>query len=140
MNEKELLEKALAAAKRAYSPYSNFCVGAALLTVGGEIYTGCNIENASYPATICAERCAISTAVAVGEREFRAIAIVGGAADDIAAGNVRGECPPCGICRQVMAEFCSPDFKIILGAPDKYNVYTLGELLPHGFGKDDLES
>ena len=133
MTERELLSTALDAAKRAYAPYSHFCVGAALLTADGKIYTGCNIENASYPATICAERVAISAAVSGGEREFEAIAIVGGREQDIAEGILRGECPPCGVCRQVMAEFCRKDFKIILGTADKYSVYTLSEMLPHGF-------
>ena len=139
MSERELLYAALDAAKLAYSPYSNFCVGAALLTATGEVYTGCNIENASYPATICAERTAFSKAVSEGECEFDAIAIVGGRAEDISSEILRGECPPCGVCRQVMAEFCRPDFKIILGSPDRYSVYTLEEMLPHSFGKGDME-
>ena len=144
MNERELLIKALEAAKCAYAPYSRFCVGAALLTADGKVYTGCNIENASYPATICAERVAISTAVAGSaareavECGFEAIAIVGGHADDIMKGVIHGECPPCGICRQVMAEFCRSDFRIILGTPDKYSVYTLSEMLPHGFGMESM--
>lgn len=136
MTESELLRCALGASKRAYSPYSHFCVGAALLTRGGVVYTGCNIENASYPATVCAERVAISAAVAAGEREFEAIAIVGGREDDILSGVVSGECPPCGICRQVMAEFCDENFRVILGSPDDFSVYTLGQLLPYGFCKE----
>lgn len=130
---------ALDAARRAYSPYSHFCVGAALLTAGGKVYTGCNIENASYPATVCAERVAIHTAVADGEDDFVSIAIVGGRAEDIASEIIQGECPPCGVCRQVMAEFCRPDFRIILGSPNEYNVYTLAEMLPHSFGRGDME-
>ena len=137
-NESELLSLALDAAHRAYSPYSRFCVGAALVTKEGSIYTGCNIENASYPVTICAERVAFSAAVAAGERGFTAIAIFGGRQEDVAAGNVNGECPPCGLCRQFMAEFCGPDFKVILGAPEEYSVYTLSELLPHSFGKGSM--
>ncbi len=135
-DERGLILAAIEAARKAYSPYSRFCVGAALLTKGGRVYTGCNIENASYPATICAERVAISSAVAEGEREFEAIAIVGGGREDINAGSVKGECPPCGICRQVIAEFCGQDFKVILGTLEKYKVYMLSELLPHGFGSD----
>ena len=88
---------------------------------------------------MCAERVAIFDAVKDGERSFSAIAIVGGRADDdVAKGELSGECPPCGVCRQVMAEFCRPDFKIILGTPDKFSVYTLGELLPHGFGAANM--
>ncbi len=138
MNESELLRRALDAAKRAYSPYSHFCVGAALETREGAVYTGCNIENASYPATICAERTAFSAAVAAGAREFEAIAIVGGREEDILSGAVSGECPPCGICRQVMAEFCDENFRVILGSPDDFSVYTLGQLLPHGFSKNSM--
>ncbi len=139
MRERELLALALEAARRAYSPYSRFCVGAALLTSAGKVYTGCNIENASYPATICAERTAMSAAVAAGEREFEAIAIVGGNADDIAAGRCLDACMPCGICRQFMAEFCRPGFKVITGAPEKLSIRTLGELLPNAFSEDDLK-
>ena len=138
MTERELLEYALDAARRAYAPYSHFHVGAALLTADGKVYTGCNIENASYPATVCAERVAIFDAVREGERSFSAIAIVGGRADEVAKSELHGECPPCGVCRQVMAEFCRPDFKIILGTPDAYSVYTLGELLPQGFGAANM--
>lgn len=134
IGEKELLALALEAAKRAYAPYSHFYVGAALLTRGGKVYTGCNIENASFSATICAERSAFSAAVSAGEREFDAIAVVGGKADDVSAGILRGECPPCGICRQVMAEFCGDGFRIILGTPEKLRVYSLAELLPLNFG------
>ncbi len=138
MNEKELLTAALGAAKRAYAPYSHFCVGAALLTKSGAVYTGCNIENASYPATLCAERTAMSAAVAAGERDFEAIAIVGGREEDIAEGRANEECPPCGICRQFMAEFCGPGFKIIIGTPTRFSVKTLSELLPHSFGRDSM--
>lgn len=137
-DERGLILAAIEAARKAYSPYSRFCVGAALLTKDGKIYTGCNIENASYPATICAERVAISTAVAAGEREFEAIAVVGGKREDIDSGRVNSECPPCGVCRQVMAEFCGQDFKVVLGTLEKYKVYTLSELLPHGFDSDSM--
>ena len=121
---------AIEAMKKSYSPYSNFTVGAALLTKDGKIYTGANIENASYTPTICAERNAIFTAVHNGERQFEAIAIVGGH-----QGDVKGITAPCGVCRQVMSEFCSPDFKVILvtSANGDFEETTLGELLPYTF-------
>lgn len=121
---------AIEAMKKSYSPYSHFTVGAALLTKDGKIYTGANIENASYTPTVCAERNAIFTAVHQGEREFEAIAIVGGH-----EGNITGVTAPCGVCRQVMSEFCSPDFKVILvTTPDgDYVEETLGSLLPYTF-------
>ena len=121
---------AIDAMKRSYSPYSHFTVGAALLTKYGKVYTGANIENASYTPTVCAERNAIFTAVHQGEREFEAIAIVGGH-----NGDVKGVTAPCGVCRQVMSEFCSPDFKVILvTTPDgDYVEETLANLLPYTF-------
>ena len=121
---------AIDAMKRSYSPYSHFTVGAALLTKDGKVYTGANIENASYTPTVCAERNAIFTAVHQGEREFEAIAIVGGH-----NGDVKGVTAPCGVCRQVMSEFCSPDFKVILvTTPDgDYVEETLANLLPYTF-------
>ena len=121
---------AIDAMKRSYSPYSHFTVGAALLTKDGKVYTGANIENASYTPTVCAERNAIFTAVHQGEREFEAIAIVGGH-----NGDVKGVTAPCGVCRQVMSEFCSPDFKVILvTTPDgDYVEKTLANLLPYTF-------
>lgn len=121
---------AIEAMKKSYSPYSHFTVGAALLTKDGKIYTGANIENASYTPTVCAERNAIFTAVHQGEHEFEAIAIVGGH-----EGNITGVTAPCGVCRQVMSEFCSPDFKVILvTTPDgDYVEETLGSLLPYTF-------
>jgi len=121
---------AIDAMKRSYSPYSHFTVGAALLTKDGKVYTGANIENASYTPTVCAERNAIFTAVHQGEREFEAIAIVGGH-----NGDVKGVTAPCGVCRQVMSEFCSPDFKVILvTTPDgDYVEETLADLLPYTF-------
>lgn len=135
---KELVKKALEAQKFSYSPYSNFQVGAALLTKSGKIYTGCNIENAAYSPTNCAERTAFFKAVSEGELQFEAIAIVGspnGAKED-----EREYCAPCGVCRQVMAEFCNiKNFKVILGkSEDDYKVYTLEEILPLAFTKDDL--
>ena len=109
MLDKELLELAIEARKKSYSPYSNFRVGAALLTKSGKVYGGCNIENAAYTPTNCAERTAIFKAVSEGEREFSAIAIVGGKGEEPA-----DFCAPCGICRQVLAEFCDLDFRIVL--------------------------
>ena len=121
---------AIEAMKKSYSPYSHFTVGAALLTKDGKIYTGANIENASYTPTVCAERNAIFTAVHQGEREFEAIAIVGGH-----EGRITGVTAPCGVCRQVMSEFCSPDFKVILVTTHDgdYVEETLGSLLPYTF-------
>lgn len=132
MNEIMLIEKAKEAMMLAYAPYSEYFVGAALLCADGKIYTGCNIENAAYSPTNCAERTAFFKAVSEGERDFEAIAVVGGH-----KGAVKGTFPPCGVCRQVMAEFCSHDkFKVILGNAEGYEVYTLSELLPLGFDKN----
>lgn len=118
----------------AYVPYSGFKVGAALLTASGKVYTGCNIENAAYSPSNCAERTAFFKAVSEGEREFAAIAIVGGL-----EGKIKGYCPPCGVCRQVMSEFCTNDFIIILGKEDdEYKSYTLTELLPVSFSDRDI--
>lgn len=128
MRKEELIGNAMAAMKNSYSPYSGFCVGAALLTKKGKVYTGCNIENSSYSVTNCAERTAIHTAISKGEREFAAIAIVGGK-----NGRVESYCPPCGACRQVLAEFCRKDFKIYLYNGVEIKVYTLDELLPESF-------
>ena len=124
----KLIEKAIEARKFSYSPYSHFCVGAALLCSDGRVYTGCNIENRAYGPTNCAERTAIFKAVSEGKREFEAIAIVGGEEELV-------WCYPCGVCRQVMAEFCDGGrFKIICGkSPYEYRVYTLNELLPEMF-------
>ncbi len=125
----ELIRASLKARDCSYSPYSHFKVGAALLGKSGTLYTGCNIENAAYGPTNCAERTAIFKAVSEGEREFSAICIVGGGAD-----GVRELCPPCGVCRQVMLEFCEPDFPIILATDEvHYEIHTLGELTPLGF-------
>ena len=133
MTDRELIQCAIEARKMSYSPYSNFRVGAALVGKSGKIYTGCNVENAGYSPTNCAERTAIFKAVSEGEREFTAIAIVGGKGEDLAQ-----LCAPCGVCRQVLAEFCDKDFRIVLGTPDNVQVYTLAELLPLSFGKSDL--
>ena len=135
---KELIKKALEAQTYSYSPYSNFQVGVALLTKSGKIYTGCNIENAALSPTNCAERTAFFKAVSEGETEFEAIAIVGSPKG--AKQEEREYCAPCGVCRQVMAEFCNiKDFKVILGkSEDDYKEYTLDEILPFAFTKDDL--
>lgn len=126
--KKELLNKANEAIQYSYSPYSDFRVGAALLCKNGKIYTGCNIENASYSPTNCAERTAFFKAVSEGEREFCAIAIVGGK-----NGEITDYCYPCGVCRQVMAEFCDADFEIITACPDGVKSYKLKDLLPEAF-------
>ena len=137
MNRYEtLIEMALEARKLAYAPYSKFKVGAALLAKNTMIYKGCNIENASYPATNCAERTAFFSAVSEGQKEFEAIAIVGGkdSSPELEF------CAPCGICRQVMREFCTPSkFEVILAkSKTDYKVYTLEELLPMSFGPENL--
>ena len=138
MNDKtelyrSLMESAARAREFSYSPYSHYCVGAALLTADGRIYTGCNVENAGLSATNCAERTAIFKAVSEGVRDFSAIAVVGGR-----QGEVSPFCAPCGVCRQVLAEFCSPDMPVILGTPEDFKVYTLGEILPFSFTPADL--
>ena len=130
-----LVDAATEQLKYAYAPYSNFKVGAALLTRAGKVYTGCNIENAAYTPTNCAERTAFFKAVSEGERDFAAICVVGG------KGGVLTEyAAPCGVCRQVMMEFCDPDrFQIILAVSrELYDIYTLRELLPLGFGPGNL--
>lgn len=128
MKYEDLAAEARKAMKNAYSPYSHFFVGAALLCRSGKVYTGCNIENASYSPTVCAERVAFFKAVSDGEREFEAIAIAGGA-----DGNITAETAPCGVCRQVMSEFCGADFRIILVSDTAEREMTLGELLPLAF-------
>lgn len=130
---KALMAEAQKARQKSYSPYSHFRVGAALLTKSGKIYTGCNIENAAYTPTVCAERTAIFKAVSEGERDFEALAIIGGA-----EGETADFCAPCGVCRQVIAEFCDKNFKIVLGNEDNFKVYTLDGLLPFAFTGDDL--
>jgi cytidine deaminase len=131
ISDQELIALAKEARKNAYVPYSGFRVGAALLTKEGQVYTGCNIENAAYTPSNCAERTAFFKAVSEGVREFEAIAIVGGAVEEIS----EDVTAPCGVCRQVMQEFCDPDtFRIVLGKADgSYDVYLLKELLPLGF-------
>ena len=135
MTEKELILTAIAAREKAYTPYSHFQVGAALLAEDGTVYGGCNVENAAYTPTNCAERTAFFKAVSEGKRKFTAIAIV--AAPE---GAPLRKTAPCGVCRQVMMEFCDPEsFRIISAAsPEDYEVYTLAQLMPMGFGPADL--
>lgn len=135
MTAKELLEQAAAAMRRAYAPYSGFQVGAALLGRSGRVYLGCNVENAAYGPSNCAERSAVFSAISQGERTFEAIAITGGP-----SGNPKGICPPCGVCRQVLREFCPDDFPIHLQDADgSIRTFTLSELLPHSFGNSHLQ-
>ncbi|MCR4901472.1 MAG: cytidine deaminase [Butyrivibrio sp.] len=135
INYKELASKALKMRARSYTPYSHYCVGAAIATPDGKIYTGCNAENAAYSPGICAERNAIYKAVSEGDKEFVAIAIAGGR-----EGHEPTEyCPPCGVCRQVIREFCKLDTKILLvKSEDDYQEYTLDQLLPQSFGPENL--
>ena len=123
-----LRERAVKAMEHSYCPYSGFTVGAALLGKSGRVYTGCNIENAAYSPTVCAERTALAKAVSEGERKFRMIAIAGGK-----GGVIEEICPPCGVCRQVMSEFCGEKFELILAKPDGYECHSLSEMLPLGF-------
>lgn len=133
--EKKLIQEAILARENAYTPYSNFCVGAALLTKSGKVYRGCNIENAGHTPSNCAERTAFFKAVSEGEREFEMIAIVAGP-----RGKDLEFTTPCGVCRQVMMEFCDyENFRILIAtAPDAYREFTLKELLPYGFGPNNL--
>lgn len=124
---KDLVKLAYKAQQNAYVPYSNFAVGAALLCKNKKVYLGCNIESGTYTPTSCAERTAFFKAVSEGEREFEAIAIVGNK-----VGEEGDFCAPCGVCRQVMTEFCDADFKVILGKGEEYKVYTLEEIMPFG--------
>lgn len=132
---KQLVNVAIEQLNFSYAPYSGFQVGAALLTKDGDIYTGCNIENAAYTPSNCAERTAIFKAVSEGKKEFQAIAIVGGK-----EGVLTSYTAPCGVCRQVMMEFCDPKtFQIILATKaEDYQLFTLEELLPFGFGNENL--
>lgn len=133
----QIIEYAIEARKMAYTPYSNFKVGAALLSKDGKIIKGCNIENAAYGPTNCAERTAFFKAVSEGIKEFSAIAIVGGLEGETDL--FSGYAFPCGVCRQVMREFCDNDFIIVVAkSVDDYKVYSLGELLPESFGPDNL--
>lgn len=136
MDYKNLIENALEARKMAYAPYSDFTVGAALLAANGQIFTGCNIESASFSPTNCAERTALFTAVAQGVKDFTAIAVVGGKIGETKL----DYCAPCGVCRQMLAEFCTPvEFKVIIAKTENdYLVKTLEELLPMSFGPERL--
>ena len=133
----EMIDLAIGQLDYSYTPYSGFKVGAALLTKEGRIYTGCNIENAAYTPTNCAERTAFFKAVSEGERAFRAICVVGGK-----DGVLTEYAAPCGVCRQVMMEFCDPDtFQIILATGrEQYEIFALKELLPLGFGPKNLQT
>lgn len=135
MDSTVLIKEALLARDMSYSPYSGFSVGAALLAKNGKIYRGCNIENSSYTPTNCAERTAFFKAVSEGVKEFEGIAIVGGK-----QGEITDYCAPCGVCRQVMMEFCNPkEFKIILAKNEAdYKELTLKQMLPFGFGPNEL--
>lgn len=134
MSNKELVKAAFEAMKNAYAPYSGYTVGAALLGKSGTLYTGCNVESASYSPTNCAERTAFFKAISEGERKFSKIAIVGGK-----RGKVTDMFMPCGVCRQVMAEFCDDDFEIIVAlSHDDFKSFTLKELLPFGFSKSNI--
>lgn len=133
MSEKlydELFQVAVRASGKAYSDYSGFHVGAALLSADGRVFTGCNIENSSYSLTVCAERTAVFKAVSEGVREFSAIAVAGSAGDDFSK-----PCCPCGACLQVLGEFCSGDFPVILAD----GVHKLSDLMPIGFTKENLK-
>ena len=133
---KSLIREAIQARENSWSPYSGFMVGAALLGVSGRVYRGCNIENAAYSPTNCAERTAFFKAISDGERKFTAIAIAGWPKD-----GEPGFAYPCGVCRQTMMEFCEPEsFKIIVArSEEEFTSHTLAELLPHGFGPDNLK-
>lgn len=134
MNEQALCKHAVEAMRRAYAPYSGYLVGAALLGASGKVYQGCNIENVSYTPTVCAERTAVFKAVSEGEKDFLMLAVAGGK-----NGHIESVFPPCGVCRQVIAEFCGADFPILLvSGADTYEKTTLGALLPFAFqeGKD----
>lgn len=129
MDPKKLCDLACNAMHNAWAPYSGFSVGAALIAKDGTVYTGCNIENAAFTPTVCAERVAFFKAIEAGQREFRAIAIAGG----------KGDCMPCGVCRQVMAEFCGPEFLVYsVTAEGTYREFTLGQLLPFSFSAETM--
>lgn len=133
MTNKELMIKANEARKNSYAPYSNYKVGAALEAKSGKVYLGCNIENAAYSPSMCAERVAFYKAISEGEKEFVKIAIIGGKGEDISM-----ICAPCGVCRQVMSEHCDNKFTLILGSVDNFKEYTLEDILPLAFTKNEL--
>ncbi len=133
MTDTELMQLAEQARESAYAPYSGFRVGAALLSADARVFTGCNVENAAYPLCTCAERTAFVKALSEGVHDFSAIAIVGGK-------DANGSfCAPCGSCRQIMTEFCTADFRVILGTSKKIEVYTLSELLPMCFSERNFK-
>lgn len=133
MRPEELIAMAEKAMMMAYAPYSGYFVGAALLTKSGKLYTGCNIENAAFSPSICAERTALFKAVSEGEREFAALAVCGGK-----HGEIKGAFPPCGVCRQALREFCSPEMPVYLDlGSGKYDALTLGDLLPYAFNAEE---
>jgi len=132
MTPEKLIELAKEAMLGAYAPYSGFKVGAALLCADGSVYLGCNIENAAYTPTVCAERTAIFKAVSEGKRDFTAIAVCGGK-----DGVISGAFPPCGVCRQVLREFCRDDFTVYLVKKDGFDTVTLADLLPHSFSAEE---
>ena len=135
MTPEKLVALALEARERAYTPYSDFAVGAALLCADGSVYQGCNIENAAFGPTVCAERVAVFKAVSEGKRDFAAIAVAGGRAGQ----DVTGLFPPCGVCRQVLREFCGLDFPLYLVKENgSYETHSLGELLPFSFSRGDM--
>ena len=135
MTDKKLYELAKDAMKNSYSPYSGCKVGAALLCKNGKVYTGTNIENAAFGPTVCAERVAVFKAVSEGEREFSKIAVVGGK-----NGVINGIFAPCGVCRQVLREFCDDNFEILLGeTPDSFKAVTLNGLLPLSFSPENIK-
>jgi cytidine deaminase len=135
MTDKELYELAIQAMENSYSPYSNCKVGAALLCKNGKVFTGTNIENAAFGPTVCAERVAVFKAVSEGEKEFFKIAVVGGK-----GGVINGIFAPCGVCRQVLREFCNDDFEILLGeTEDNFKTVTLKDLLPLSFSPENVK-
>lgn len=135
ITKEQLVSLACEARKHSYSPYSDISVGAALLTTSGRVYTGANIENASFTPTVCAERVAFYKAIDAGERDFSVIAVVGGRGGNIP----KNAFTPCGVCRQVMAEFCKEDFKVLVFDGKETAEYSLSELFPHGFSGKALK-
>ena len=136
MTPEELIQLAKEARAHSYTPYSGFSVGAALLCADGTVYQGCNIENAAFGPTVCAERVAVFKAVYDGQRDFAAIAVAGGKAGE----EVSGLFPPCGVCRQVLREFCDLDFPLYLAKENnEFETHTLGEMLPYSFSNCDMK-
>ncbi len=135
MNNSELICAALRAREKSYCPYSGFAVGAALECSDGTVYLGCNIENSAFGPTVCAERTAFFKAVSDGKKDFAKIAVVGAKAGE----DPSDYCPPCGVCRQVMQEFCNPEFEVLIAkSANEYKLMTLAEILPLGFGKPEV--